>query len=199
MTGNDGAEREGGERRERRDPRRAERVGVEPELLARQGVERDVVAVHDRGHERARRLGRDALGAVDHLELFAFLVRERPQLLLFDAQLVLVELALRADRRSTRPTPSSTRRRPRRRSRPATRCCCSSCRRRCPSRGRSSTPGRRSSRTPSPAARRRPRRGGDPRNGRSGRPRGCPASRRSCGRAAASCAAIASVASASSR
>ena len=43
-------------------------------------------------------VGRDALGPVDHLELLALLLRERAQLLLLDAQLVLVELALRADR-----------------------------------------------------------------------------------------------------
>ena len=73
-------------------------LGIEPELLPRQRVERDVVAAHDRVDQRARGVGRDALGPVDHLELVTLLRRERAQLLLLDAQLVLVELALRPDR-----------------------------------------------------------------------------------------------------
>ena len=83
--------------------------------------------------------------------------------------------------RSTRPTPSRTRRRPARRRRRAARCCCRWCRRPRPSPARSWRRGRRSRRRRWPAARRRCRRGGGPRSARCGRRRGCPASPRSCG------------------
>ena len=159
-----------------------ERRRVEAELLAGERVERDVLAAHDRVDERARRVGRDALGPVDHLELVALLLRERAQLLLLDAQLVLVELALRPDR-----DPLPRRHRERAGHQPGDAgehhdAVVRWCRRRRPSPARSSTPGRRSRRTRRPAARRRSRPGGDPPSGRCGRPRGCPASRRWCGR-----------------
>ena len=97
-SGSERAHREGGERRSRRHPRRAEGRRVEAELLTRQGVERDVTLAHDVVDERPGLGVGDALGLVDGGELGALLVGERRQLAALDAQLVLVELALRLHR-----------------------------------------------------------------------------------------------------
>ena len=92
------AERERDERRARGDPRRPERLRIEAELFAASvssamSLRRMIVV-----DERRAASGVMPLRPVDQLELVALLLGERAQLLLLDAQLVLVQLALRADR-----------------------------------------------------------------------------------------------------
>src|SRR5262249_16025908 len=85
-----GAERERKEGRDCRGPRRAETSRVEAELLAGEGVDRNVGAAYDVLNQGVRGGRRDPLRLIDQPQLLVLLLGERGELLGLDADLVLV-------------------------------------------------------------------------------------------------------------
>ncbi len=92
------ADGEGEERRDRRAPGRAQLIGIEPELFARERIQR-VLRVRDELLGDAARFGRaQALGAIDQRQLLRFGVGIFGKLVSLEADLIFEKLTLRAHR-----------------------------------------------------------------------------------------------------